>query len=125
MDINDVTTPDTDPVLGSDGYPHVIEIARIRNWPFESMADLRALMDYVHDRWKYADWGWDEVDVTDDEFVFRGREYRVSTYGWSGNEDIVAALESNLMWAMLVPWTWRRGGHYVWRIPYDVTDDPS
>lgn len=116
--INVITTPDADPVLGADGYPHVVEIARVKVWPVENMADLHALMAYVRDRWKYPDY-WAEGDETDEAFRGNFREYRVSTGGWSGNEDLVSALEANMMWSMIAPWEWRRGGHYVWRIPYD------
>ena len=86
--------PSDDPVLGSDGYPHTIEIARIKTWPVQSMADLRGLLEYVRRRWKYDDMMWAESDETDDMLGGRRyREYRMSTGGWSGNEDLVGALE--------------------------------
>jgi len=112
--------PSDDPVLGSDGYPHTIEIARIKTWPVQSMADLRGLLEYVRRRWKYDDMMWAESDETDDMLGGRRyREYRMSTGGWSGNEDLVGALEENTIFAMIAPWSWQRGGHYVYRVPYD------
>jgi hypothetical protein len=83
------------------------------------------LMDYVKARWSYPEY-WAEEDIED---FGRHREYTISTGGWSGNESLVAALEQNLGFTILAPWSWRRGGHYVYRLPYpkekvDATTNP-
>lgn len=88
-----------------DSYPEESELEKIASWPD---SDLRGLMDYVHDRWKYADVGfWTEEN---------GR-YEISTGGWSGNESLIEALQEHpIFW----DWWWyssRRGGHYVFLDP--------
>lgn len=106
-----------DPILADNGYPSDAELERIKEWPVEHMRDLRYLMEYVKTRWNWPDWGWSEEDV--EEHGQAVREYRISTGGWSGNESLIAALESNTMFSIIAPWSWRRGGHYVYRISYD------
>lgn len=111
-------SPEDDPILGDDDYPHDIELQRIGAWPYETPADLVALMDYVKKRWSYPQY-WEEEDVFDLSWQ---RQYTISTGGWSGNESLIAALRENLMFNVLAPWSWRRGGHYVYRIPLEVPD---
>jgi hypothetical protein len=104
-----------DPIRGDDGYPHDIELNRIKEWGHE---DHVGLMEYVKRRWTYPDY-WAEADI--DEYGSTYREYTISTGGWSGNESLISALESNLMFNVLAPWSWRRGGHYVYRVRLDST----
>jgi len=85
-------------------YPTEKEEERIKTWPGD---DAEALMEYVHNIWAYADWGWHQ----------RGRWFRISTAGWSGNESIIGALRENFVfwsrcWVLV-----RRGGHYVFELP--------
>lgn len=105
-------SPEGDPVLGDDGYPHDIEIMRIEQWPTATTDDLITLMEYVKARWSYPQY-WEEADI-EDRYPYR--EYTVSTGGWSGNESLIHALEQNTMFRVIAPWSWRRGGHYVYRI---------
>ena len=90
--------------MDKNGYPDVSELEKIINWDYK---DLKGLMDYVYFLWWCPDWGWKQ----------RGNTYRLSTGGRSGNEDIIGALQNNLMfWGMC----WQkstRGGHYVFKIP--------
>jgi len=86
-------------------YPTKVELKKIKNWSWREFKDL---LVYVKDRWQYAEAGY---------WKQRGRRYWLSTAGWSGNEDIVAALQMNLVfWAMC--WrSSRRGGHHVFELP--------
>ncbi len=86
------------------GYPEQKELNKIKKWDWY---DFLGLMQYVKDLWKYSDCGY---------WRQRGRTYRISTAGWSGNEDIIAALIANrLFWAMC--WvSSKRGGHYVFQL---------
>lgn len=99
--------PADDPILGEDGYPHDLELKRIREWPWED--GFRSLMEYVRRRWAYAEHGY---------WTQEGDRFSISTAGWSGNESLVGALEQNNMFQTLCAWSWRRGGHYV----YDVRE---
>lgn len=82
-------------------YPTDEELEVIKNWDAN---DPKGLLEHVRLFWKYADNGY---------FKVVDGEYRLSTGGWSGNEDIIGALrENHLFWAM----HWfqsTRGGHYV------------
>lgn len=103
-----------DPVLGSEGYPHLIELQRIREWPWEG--GFRSLMDYVHRRWQYADVGYWKQE---------GDRFAISTGGWSGNEDLVAAMMDNMMFQSLCSISWQRGGHYVYDVQEWGNDEPK
>lgn len=92
------------------GYPTEEEIARIKGWKFPADGTFEQFMDYVKSvghYWPADTFGWSH----------EGREYEVSTGGWSGNEEIIAAMQDNfLFWAMC----WRqsrRGGHHTFTIP--------
>lgn len=85
-----------------DGYPDEDELRRIREWPHEG--GFPGLMDFVRERWAYADWGWTVDGET--------KTYRISTGGWSGNESLVEALQENTMFWTLCWESSRRGGHY-------------
>jgi len=89
-------------------YPSEAELVRIKEWPYE---DPDGWFTFIRGCWWHDDWGWNQEDVPDgyDRPV---RRYRISTGGWSGNEDIIGAMMENILWNL----TWqssRRGGHYV------------
>jgi len=108
-----------DPLLADDGYPSDAELDRIKNWPIRESnfyEDLAAIMAYVHDRWKYD--AWEEQDLIDVDYKGqREHAYVFSMYGWSGNESLIGALEENEIFRIIAPYSWRRGGHYEYRIP--------
>lgn len=90
------------------GYPDEQELAKIRDWPWK---DYEGLMTFVRERWKYAEYGY---------WRQRGHLYRLSTGGWSGNEDIIEALDHNLMFESLCWVSSRRGGRHTFdlrRVP--------
>lgn len=85
-------------------YPHETDIEKIKSWDYR---DLTGLLTFVESIWAYAEWGWRR----------RGRTYRVSTAGWSGNEEIIGALKENFMFWSVCWQSSRRGGHYVFKVP--------
>jgi hypothetical protein len=96
----------------SDIYHTEEQLEKIAHWD-ATQYGLKDLFAYVRSLWAYADCGfWTEYDGVD-MFGNIRRYYQVSTAGWSGNEDIIRAMMSNiLLWA----YTWeqsRRGGHYM------------
>jgi len=93
--------------MDANGYPEEHELKQIREWPLTCRQDSLDLIEYVRERWKYADCGY---------FSFDGRLLKISTAGWSGNEDILGALSDNAVFWLLAWRSSRRGGHYVFEI---------
>jgi hypothetical protein len=90
--------------LDADGYPTDYALDKIANWCY---TDVVGLMDFIKPIWMFAEQGyWHQT----------GNEYSVSTGGWSGNEDIIRALQKNwLFWSTC--WVQsRRGGHYIFEV---------
>lgn len=90
------------PTFDATGYPSQETIERIEQWPHD---DHAGLMEFVREAWYYPD-----------RFGSRGRTYRLSTGGWSGNEEIILALQQNVMFWSMCWQSSRRGGHYVFRL---------
>ena len=61
-------------------------------------------MEYIKPLWNYADCGY---------WNFENDIYSISTGGWSGNEDIIANMQENIVWWMMHWQSSRRGGHYT------------
>lgn len=99
--------PSQDPVLGDDGYPAEVELNRIKAW---DPRDLTGLFRYLRVRWAHGSSCWLELE----------NMFSISTAGWSGNEDLISALQENRpAWSL----TWRqsrRGGHYEFEIPKEM-----
>ncbi len=92
----------------SDTYPHEQSLRIIRGWPHD---DHLGLMDFVESLWRYADWGF-----TRNATMVGDVEFFLSTGGWSGNEEIISALQENKMfWALCWKSSWR-GGHYQFKL---------
>lgn len=107
----------TEPTFDKDGYPTDETLATITKWDIDDdLSEFLDLMQFVHDAWRWPDWGWKEEDVVDDRGR-RHREYHISTGGWSGNESLIGALHQNWLFNAIAAESWRRGGHYVYRIP--------
>jgi len=90
--------------MDADGYPTEKELQAIREW---SWRDFAGLMEYLRERWAYAECGYWYQD---------GNTYRLSTAGWSGNEDMIRALQENRIFWSLCWLSSRRGGHYEFEI---------
>jgi len=90
-----------------NGYPEEHELKQIQEWPLKCRQDSLDLIEYVRERWAYADCGY---------FSFDGRLLKMSTGGWSGNEDMLGALSDNAVFWLLHWRSSRRGGHYVFEI---------
>lgn len=93
--------------MDANHYPEAHELDKIKNWPITKGADLHPFMDYIHERWKYADCGY---------FKRGTKYYRLSTGGWSGNESLIGAMIENVMFWALFWESSKRGGHYMFEI---------
>ncbi len=83
-------------------YPNEENLNKIKKWE----SDWYGLMEFVGSIWYLAEWG----------FKRKENIYYLSTAGWSGNEEIMEALQSNTMFWMCCWYKSRRGGHYVFKI---------
>lgn len=86
-----------------EGYPTKKELKQIRNWPH---TDFPGLMRFIEGIWHWPDWGWSQD----------GEHFYLSTGGWSGNEDIIEAMQANTVFWTICWVSSRRGGHYVFRV---------
>ena len=85
-------------------YPTEDELKKIVEWPH---SDFKGLMDFIHSIWEYAECGY---------WVQKHKRYYVSTAGLSGNEDIISALEKNLIFWIMCWQQSKRGGHYIFHV---------
>jgi len=89
-------------------YPEEEQLDKIANWSvWESLHNFREFMDYVFSLWSYRDWGWRQNNDI----------YTISTAGWSGNEDIIDAMQQNFVFWSLYWYSTRVGGHHIFAPP--------
>lgn len=94
--------------MDKDGYPTEQELKTIKDWDV-TKEPVQELLEFIRQRWKYAGDGY---------FKLTGKrilKLELHTGGWSGNEDIIRALEESFFWTL---W-WEkseRGGHYYFKI---------
>jgi len=93
-----------EPVLEEDGYPTHQQLRAIRWWPWDN---LEGLAEYVCKLWKYPNMA---------RFNRATGLLVLHTGGWSGNEQIVEALQYHpIFWKRC--WLMsKRGGHYWFTI---------
>ena len=89
------------------GYPEEHELETIENWCHTDGFDN--LMKYVHERWHWK------------EFITCTKELSQITYdcltgGWSGNEELIGALERNQVFWAFCWYQSTRGGHYIFKV---------
>ncbi len=106
-------------MLNDDGYPTEAALDVVKLWHW---TDARGWFKFIEGIWHLRSWGWTEVDephewheLTQYQDV-KVHRYYISTAGWSGNESIIRAMQSNdMMWCL----NWvqsRRGGHYIFEL---------
>lgn len=87
--------------MSEPSYPAESQLRLIRDWDYK---DFPGLMEFIRPIWEFADVGYWQQD---------GVIYRISTAGWSGNEDIIGAMQENQMIWVMNWYQSRRGGHYI------------
>lgn len=106
----------------SDEYPSDEQLEQIEEWPESDPTGWFAFIKVSGNYWPSESWGWAERD-DEDEIDKAVRVYEVSTGGWSGNEDIIDAMQHNrALWHL----TWhqtRRGGHYTFMVKRAASPD--
>lgn len=118
--------------LDEDGYPTEELLEYVRTKDVKNHQERIDLLDYVLQFWYHGDYGWDKnFRETHKEYanaVGKGITiYHVSTLGWSGNEDLIRALQDNFMFWAFAWYSSRRGGHYKFLIEHLTfkDDQPS
>ena len=97
-------------MLDEDGYPTEAALEKIRNWPY--LDGLEALR-FIKSLWHYPNYAKESVDRNGEKRT----HFEFVTGGWSGNEDLLAALGGNRMIKML---SWRgslAGGWHHYAFP--------
>lgn len=96
---------ENDEFFDTDGYPTDYGLELIKKWDTSNKQKRIELINFCMEVWKY------------EEYVSeKNGEYFFSTGGWSGNESIIYAMESNRMFWMSVWYSTRRGGHFEFRV---------
>ena len=85
--------------LDGDGYPTEACLAHIRKWEGH---DWRDLLEFICSVWH---WG-------ESMYKWRGKTLPISTGGWSGNEEVIDALQQNTMFWACCWQESKRGGGY-------------
>lgn len=92
------------PTFDRNGYPTEETLEAIRAWP--GRKGWTTLFAFIREAWRYPDYWQQDGDT-----------HTVATGGWSGNEDLIAALKDNQI-AWLKCWrSSERGGRYVFMVP--------
>lgn len=89
-------------LMDGNGYPAGQSLDVIRAWE----GDFAPLLEFVRRHWHWPNY-----------FRQDGRKYELRTGGWSGNEELIAALEGCVMFWMFCWQSSERGGRYVFEVP--------
>ena len=89
-----------------NNYPTDEEIEKIKTWSISTREDCKALIEYVRTLWN-----WGDTFIT-----VEGSLYKMATGGWSGNEEIIGALQDNHIFWLLCWKMSTRGGYYEFEI---------
>lgn len=99
--------------LDEDGYPTEEALDLVKGWGHED--GFVELLETVGQIWKYPDY-----------FECKGPgQYEISTGGWSGNEDLIEALQGNAMFWLCCWVQSTRGGHYIFEVPEELRKLPK
>lgn len=98
-----------EPIFDTSGYPTEESLRAIATWNFRQRP-YEEFLSYTKALWTYPD-RWEQTE----------KQLRLSTGGWSGNEELLGAMEQNFVfWAMCWEQS-RRGGHYI----FDLSHPPA
>ena len=102
-------------LLDFDGYPTDEYLQFIRDYTNETMP-IMDMVGIICDNWYFDDWGF----KLHKKYAGK-RKLELHTGGWSGNEEIIAALLSNIYLThfKMRYVKWYTGGHYYFEITID------
>lgn len=113
------------PEFDADGYPTEATLDVVRNWKASTNFAVKDFFAFLREAWRYPErWrGTTMQNPVDREQV---SVIRVSTGGWSGNEDLIDAMQENtVLWTLVWEASFRGGGFVFRKRPYkgDSEDD--
>lgn len=101
--------------MDNEGYPTEEYLEFIKNYTYEVLP-IEQMVDLICNNWQHGSWGYHIGRK------YKGfRKFELHTGGWSGNEEIINAITSNI-WLTefnLKYYMWRTGGHYYFKIKVD------
>ncbi len=97
--------------MDDDGYPTEKELETIKSWD-TSKQGPKNLVDYVLSLWWYGDRGCRVYRTKSRSFRKPIIKLVLHTWGWSGNESLIGALQGNIIFWMMHWQKSQRGGHY-------------
>lgn len=100
-------------LLDFDGYPTDEFLEFIKNYNPKNM-DIHEFLSILQDGWYFQNWGFKLKKK------YRGiQKLELHTGGWSGNEDTINAIISNIFLThfSMKYVMWKTGGHYYFEIP--------
>ena len=96
-------------MLDVNGYPDEASLKAIKEWDILKQG-TDGLLELVRENTNWAD---RQIHITGKRVI----RFEYHTGGWSGNEDVIGALQENFFWFLF----WQkstRGGHYYFRIEH-------
>ena len=99
--------------LDGNGYPTDDTLHRIEQW---EVSDCDGLMEFLQKAWHYGEpYAPARHSVHCETMDEEVEQWEVSTGGWSGNEEMIGAMQKNTLWWLFHWWESRRGGHFKFR----------
>ena len=92
--------------MSEDNYPSEDDLERLEYWKFHKMQDYYDYANFVVSLWDFEDYA-----------TLKGRTLKLITGGWSGNEDIIAAINSNILFRAICWEKSERGGLHIYKLP--------
>jgi len=102
--------------MPKDGYPLNFELERIKGWDLQTDG-VEGLLNLIEDCWWTPEWGFVKKNGRTHSFRRPCVKLELHTAGWSGNEDIIRALQEQDMFWLLYWVKSERGGHFYFEIP--------
>ncbi len=95
--------------MDQDGYPTDEFLEWIRSYDTITGDSMEFILTIL-DEWYHGDYGWKI------QRAYKGeRKVFISTCGWSGNEEMIAALRDNFMFWAVHYFSHQTGGHYIFK----------
>lgn len=104
--------------MNNDEYPTDEQLQSILD--FEGTPEQFA-RELIESLWWHG--GFTITQEYDDILDERSIKLRISTWGWSGNEDLIGVMKQTWFWFMWWSASYR-GGHYEFEIPVDKYRKP-